>query len=110
MKVAIVSAGVGGITESDINLAAASSAIVIGFNVRADASARRALDENGVDLRYYSVIYEAIDDVKDAMGGLLSPELREEIVGVAEVKDVFKSSVLGAVAGCQVVDGVDEEG
>lgn len=110
VKVTIVSAGVGGITESDINLAAASSAIVIGFNVRADASARRALDDTGVDLRYYSVIYEAIDDVKDAMSGLLSPELREEIVGVAEVKDVFKSSVLGAVAGCQVVDGVMRKG
>ncbi len=110
VKVTIVSAGVGGITESDINLAAASSAIVIGFNVRADASARRALDETGVDLRYYSVIYEAIDDVKSAMSGLLSPELREEIVGIAEVKDVFKSSVLGAVAGCQVIDGVVRKG
>jgi translation initiation factor IF-2 len=110
VKVTIVSAGVGGITESDINLAAASNAIVIGFNVRADASARRAIDENGVDLRYYSIIYEVIDDVKSAMSGLLSPELREEIVGVAEVKDVFKSSVLGAVAGCQVVDGVMRKG
>ena len=110
VKVTIVSAGVGGITESDINLAAASSAIVIGFNVRADASARRALDETGVDLRYYSVIYEAIDDVKSAMSGLLSPELREEIVGIAEVKDVFKSSILGAVAGCQVIDGVVRKG
>ncbi|MFK7794704.1 MAG: translation initiation factor IF-2 [Gammaproteobacteria bacterium] len=110
VKVTIVSSGVGGITESDINLAAASSAIVIGFNVRADASARKALDETGVDLRYYSIIYEAIDDVKSAMSGLLSPELREEIVGVAEVKDVFKSSVLGAVAGCQVVDGVVKKG
>ncbi|MDW3095082.1 MAG: translation initiation factor IF-2 [Gammaproteobacteria bacterium] len=110
VKVTIVSAGVGGITESDINLAAASSAIVIGFNVRADASARRAIDENGVDLRYYSIIYEAIDDVKSAMSGLLSPELREEIVGIAEVKDVFKSSVLGAVAGCQVIDGLVKKG
>ena len=110
VKVSIVSAGVGGITESDINLAAASSAIVMGFNVRADASARRAVDEMDVDLRYYSVIYEAIDDVKSAMSGLLSPELREEIVGIAEVKDVFKSSALGAVAGCQVVDGVVKRG
>ena len=110
VKVSIVSAGVGGITESDVNLAAASSAIVIGFNVRADASARRALDDTGVDLRYYSVIYEAIDDVKNAMSGLLSPELREEIVGIAEVKDVFKSSALGAVAGCQVIDGVVRKG
>lgn len=110
VKVSIVSAGVGGITESDINLAAASNAIVIGFNVRADASARRAMDETGVDLRYYSVIYEAIDDVKDAMSGLLSPELREEIVGIAQVKDVFKSSILGAVAGCMVVDGAVKKG
>lgn len=110
VKVTIVSSGVGGITESDINLAAASGAIVIGFNVRADASARRAVDDAGVDLRYYSVIYEAIDDVKSAMSGLLSPELREEIIGLAEVKDVFKSSVLGAVAGCQVVDGVIKKG
>ena len=110
VKVGIVSAGVGGITESDINLAAASTAIVIGFNVRADASARRALDETGVDLRYYSVIYEAIDDVKSAMSGLLSPELREEIIGIAEVKDVFKSSVLGAVAGSMVIDGVIRKG
>ena len=110
VKVSIVTAGVGGIAESDINLAAASRAIVIGFNVRADASARRALDDTGVDLRYYSVIYEAIDDVKSAMSGLLSPELREEIVGIAAVKDVFKSSVLGAVAGCQVVDGVVKRG
>ncbi len=110
VKVTIVSSGVGGITESDINLAAASNAIVTGFNVRADASARRALEETGVDLRYYSIIYDAIDDVKDAMNGLLSPELREEIVGIAEVKDVFKSSILGAVAGCQVVDGVVKKG
>jgi len=110
VKVTIVSSGVGGITESDINLAAASKAIVIGFNVRADASARRALDDTGVDLRYYSVIYEAIDDVKDAMSGLLSPELREEIVGIAEVKDVFKSSALGAVAGCMVVEGAVKKG
>jgi len=110
VKVTIVSAAVGGITESDINLAAASSAIVIGFNVRADGSARKALDATGVDLRYYSVIYEAIDDVKSAMSGLLSPELREEIIGVAEVKDVFKSSALGAVAGCQVVEGLIKRG
>ena len=110
VKVTIVSSGVGGITESDINLAAASNAIVIGFNVRADASARRALDDTGVDLRYYSVIYEAIDDVKDAMSGLLSPELREEIIGIAQVKDVFKSSALGAVAGCMVIDGAVKKG
>jgi translation initiation factor IF-2 len=110
VKVKIVAAGVGGITESDINLAKASDAIVIGFNVRADAGARKAVAEQDVDLRYYSVIYEAIDDVKQALSGLLSPETREEIVGLAEVKDVFKSSQFGAVAGCLVVEGSVKRG
>jgi len=110
VQVKIVAATVGGINESDINLAMASKATVIGFNVRADASARRAAEEQGVDLRYYSVIYEAIDDVRQAMSGLLSPELREEIVGLAQVKDVFKSSRFGAVAGCLVVEGVVRKG
>jgi len=105
VKVTVVSSGVGGITESDVNLAAASKAIVIGFNVRADASAREAVKETGVDVRYYSIIYEAIDDVKAAISGLLSPEIREEIVGLAEVKEVFKSPKLGDIAGCLVVDG-----
>ncbi len=105
VKVNVVSSGVGGITESDVNLAAASNAIMIGFNVRADASARVVIKETGVDLRYYSIIYEAIDDVKAAISGLLPPEIREEIVGLAEVKDVFSSPKLGNIAGCLVADG-----
>ncbi len=109
-KVNVVAAGVGGIRESDVVLASASQAIIIGFNVRADAAARRAAEESGVEIRYYSVIYEAIDDVKAALSGMLSPELREEIVGLAEVKEVFRSSKFGAVAGCMVVDGVVKRG
>jgi translation initiation factor IF-2 len=106
VKVAIVAAGVGGITESDANLAVTSNAILLGFNVRADAAARRVVEEKGLDLRYYSIIYELIDDVKKALSGLLSPEVLEEIIGLAEVRDVFRSSKFGAVAGCMVVDGV----
>ncbi|MDP6673639.1 MAG: translation initiation factor IF-2 [Gammaproteobacteria bacterium] len=105
VQVNVISSGVGGITESDVNLAAASKAIIIGFNVRADASARTVVKETGVDIRYYSIIYEAIDDVKAAITGLLRPEIREEIVGLAEVKDVFTSPKLGNIAGCLVVDG-----
>ncbi|TNF91493.1 MAG: translation initiation factor IF-2 [Gammaproteobacteria bacterium] len=105
VKVNIVAAGVGGINESDANLAVASSAIIIGFNVRADASARRVASEEGLDLRYYSVIYEAIDDVKKAISGLLGPEIREQIIGLALVKDVFRSSRFGTVAGCIVTEG-----
>ncbi|MBT7445245.1 MAG: translation initiation factor IF-2, partial [Methylococcales bacterium] len=105
VAVKVLAAGVGGISESDINLAAASSGIVIAFNVRADASARQLADEKGLDLRYYSVIYEAIDDVRQALSGLLSPEVREEIVGLAEVREVYKSSKLGAIAGSMVIEG-----
>lgn len=105
VKVKIIASGVGGITESDINLALASQAIVVGFNVRADGTAKRTAQDNEVDLRYYSVIYDIIDDVKHAMSGMLSPEIREEIIGLAEVKDVFRSPKLGAIAGCLVVDG-----
>ena len=104
-KVRIVASGVGGITESDANLAVTSNAIIIGFNVRADASARRVVEEHGLDLRYYSIIYEVIDDVKKAISGLLSPEIKEEIIGLAEVRDVFRSSKLGAIAGCMVIEG-----
>jgi translation initiation factor IF-2 len=104
-KVKIVAAGVGGINESDANLAMTSGAAIIGFNVRADASARRVIEENGIDLRYYSIIYEVIDDVKKAISGLLSPEVKEEIIGLAEVRGVFRSSKLGAIAGCMVVEG-----
>ncbi|MDV3237605.1 MAG: translation initiation factor IF-2 [Gammaproteobacteria bacterium] len=106
VRVRVVAGGVGGINESDVNLALASKAIMIGFNVRADAAARRLVEEQGVDLHYYSVIYTAIDDVKKAISGMLSPEIKEEIIGLAEVRDVFRSSKFGAIAGCMVVDGV----
>lgn len=105
VKVKIVSRGVGGINESDAQLAGASNAIVFGFNVRADAGAKRVIDEQGLDLHYYSVIYDLIDEVKGAMTGMLAPEFKEEIVGLAEVRDVFRSPKLGAIAGCMVVDG-----
>jgi translation initiation factor IF-2 len=105
VRVNVVSSGVGGITESDAVLAAASNAVIIGFNVRADSAARSAIKESGVDVRYYSIIYEAIDDVKAALSGLLSPEIRENIVGIAEVKDVFSSPKLGNIAGCMVSEG-----
>ena len=106
VKVNVIASGVGGITESDASLAQASGAIIIGFNVRADASARKIIQEADLDLNYYSVIYDAIDDVKKAISGLLGTDTREEIIGLAEVKDVFRSSKLGAVAGCLVVEGV----
>jgi translation initiation factor IF-2 len=105
VKVKVLSSGVGGITETDANLAAASNAVIIGFNVRADAAARSAIKESGVDVRYYSIIYEAIDDVKAALSGLLSPEIREQIVGLAEVKEVFSSPKLGDIAGSIVTEG-----
>ncbi|MBK5963876.1 translation initiation factor IF-2 [Thiocystis minor] len=105
VKLSIVASGVGGITESDANLAVSSSAIILGFNVRADAAARRVVDEKGLDLRYYSIIYELIDDVKKAISGLLSPIVTEEIIGLAEVRDVFRSSKFGAIAGCLVTEG-----
>jgi translation initiation factor IF-2 len=105
IKVVVVAAGIGGITSSDINLAIASQAVLFGFNVRADLNAKKLAEKEGVDLRYYSIIYDMIDDVKQAMSGLLSPELREEIIGIAEVRDVFRSAKIGAIAGCRVVDG-----
>jgi translation initiation factor IF-2 len=105
VKVKVISSSVGGITESDATLAAASNAVIIGFNVRADGAARAAIKESGVDVRYYSIIYEAIDDVKAAVSGLLAPEIRENIVGLAEVKEVFTSPKLGNIAGCIVMEG-----
>lgn len=105
VQVAVVSSGVGGITGTDANLALASDAIVVGFNVRADASAREIIEREGLDLRYYSVIYQLIDEVKQAMSGMLAPEWKEEIVGVAEVRDVFRAPKIGAVAGCMVIEG-----
>jgi translation initiation factor IF-2 len=106
VKVNVITSGVGGINESDVNLAVASNAILIGFNVRADASAKRVINEEEVDLHYYSIIYEAIDDVKKAISGMLKPEIREQIIGLAAVREVFHSPKLGAIAGCLVVDGV----
>ncbi|WP_288369150.1 translation initiation factor IF-2, partial [uncultured Pseudoalteromonas sp.] len=105
VKVKIVGSGVGGITETDATLAAASNAIVVGFNVRADASARKVIDSENLDLRYYSVIYALIEEVKQAMSGMLAPEFKQEIIGLAEVRDVFKSPKIGAIAGCMVTEG-----
>ncbi|MDR5875051.1 translation initiation factor IF-2 [Halomonas sp. CUBES01] len=105
VEVAVVSSGVGGITGTDANLALASEAIVVGFNVRADAAAREIIEREGLDLRYYSVIYQLIDEVKQAMSGMLAPEWKEEIVGIAEVRDVFRAPKIGAIAGCMVVEG-----
>ncbi|MGL5288324.1 MAG: translation initiation factor IF-2, partial [Aeromonas sp.] len=106
VKVKIIGSGVGGITETDATLAAASSAILVGFNVRADASARKVIESESLDLRYYSVIYDLIDEVKQAMSGKLAPEYRQEIIGLAQVRSVFKSPKFGAVAGCMVTEGV----
>ena len=105
VKVKIIGSGVGGITETDATLAAASNAILVGFNVRADASARKVIEAESLDLRYYSVIYNLIDEVKAAMSGMLSPELTQQIIGLAEVRDVFKSPKFGAIAGCMVTEG-----
>lgn len=105
VKVKIVGSGVGGITETDATLAAASNAIILGFNVRADASARRVIEAESLDLRYYSVIYNLIDEVKQAMSGMLAPEYKQQIIGLAEVRDVFKSPKFGAIAGCMVTEG-----
>ena len=108
VTVNIVLDGVGGITESDVQLAIASNAIVIGFNVRADSSARETIKESKLDVRYYSVIYEALDDVSVIVSGLLAPEIKERIVGLAEVRDVFKAPKFGNIAGCLVIDGYME--
>ena len=106
VTVNIIGRGVGGITETDATLASASNAIVLGFNVRADATARKVIATDNVDLRYYSVIYDLIDEVKQAMGGLLAPEFRQEIIGLAQVREVFKSPKIGAIAGCMVTEGI----
>jgi translation initiation factor IF-2 len=106
IRINVIGSGVGGITESDAQLASTSKATIIGFNVRADASARKVIEGNGVDLRYFSIIYDVIDQVKQVASGILGVEIREEIIGTAEVRDVFRSSKFGAVAGCMVVEGV----
>ena len=105
VKVSIIGSGVGGITETDVTLASASKAIILGFNVRADASAKKIAESENVEIRYYSVIYDLIDEVKKAMSGMLAPEFKQEIVGIAEVRQVFRSPKFGAVAGCMVTEG-----
>ena len=106
VQVKIIASGVGGINESDVNLARNAKAIIIGFNVRADSVAKKLAEEEGLKLHYYSVIYELIDDIKRAMVGMLKPEFKEEIIGLAEVRQVFRSPKFGVVAGCMAVDGV----
>jgi translation initiation factor IF-2 len=105
VKVKIVSSGIGGINESDVNLALASKAIMIGFNVRANVEARKLIEAERVDLHYHSIIYDVINEVKRAISGFMAPEIHEKIVGLAEVRDVFRSSKIGAIAGCMVLEG-----
>jgi len=106
VKVQIVHAQVGGISESDVNLAVASKAVIIGFNVRAEQSARKLAENNGVDIRYYNIIYDAVDQVKAALTGMLAPEQREQILGLVEIRQVFRVSKVGTIAGCMVLDGL----
>jgi translation initiation factor IF-2 len=106
VRVQVVHAAVGGISESDVNLAIASRAVVIGFNVRAEQSAKKLAENNGIDLRYYNIIYDAIDDVRNAMSGMLTPEKREEVIGMVEIREVYSISRIGNIAGCMVTDGV----
>jgi translation initiation factor IF-2 len=106
VKVSVVHAGVGGITESDVNLAMAASAVIIGFNTRADSTARKLIESAGIDVRYYNIIYEAVEEIKAALSGMLAPEKKEQVIGMVEVRQVFKISKVGAVAGCYVLDGL----
>jgi translation initiation factor IF-2 len=110
VKVNVLHSGVGGITESDINLALASKALVIGFKTRADTTARKLIAANGVDVRYYNVIYEAVDEIKAALSGMLSPESKENILGLVEVRQVFRISRVGVIAGCYVLEGTIRRG
>ena len=106
VKVQLVYAAVGGISESDINLAIASKAVVIGFNTRADAGARKLAEGNGIDIRYYNIIYDAVDELKAAMSGMLTPDKKEEVLGTAEIRQVLRVSKIGAIAGCMVTSGL----
>jgi len=106
VKVQVVHAQVGGISESDVNLALASKAVIIGFNVRADQAARKLAESNGIAIRYYNIIYDAVDDVKAALSGMLTPEQREQVLGLVEIRQVYRISKVGSVAGCMVLDGL----
>jgi translation initiation factor IF-2 len=106
VRVQLVYGAVGGISESDINLAIASKAVIIGFNTRADAGARKLAENNGIELRYYNIIYDAVDELKAAMSGMLTPDKKEEIIGMAEIRQVFRISKIGSIAGCMVTNGV----
>jgi translation initiation factor IF-2 len=110
VRVQIVHAAVGGISESDVNLAVASKAVIIGFNTRADASARKLAESNGIDIRYYNIIYDAVDEVKAALSGMLAPEKREQALGLVEIRQVFHVSKVGSIAGCYVLDGMVRRG
>jgi translation initiation factor IF-2 len=110
VRVQVVHAAVGGISESDVNLALASKAVILGFNVRADASARKLAETSGIDLRYYNIIYDAIDEIKAALGGMLTPEKRENNIGLVEIRQVFHVSKVGSIAGCYVLDGMVKRG
>jgi translation initiation factor IF-2 len=105
VQVNVLMSGVGGITESDASYAVTAGAVMFGFNVRADNAAKRVVESEGLDLRYYKVIYDLVDDVRDALSGMLSPEVREDIVGIAEVREVFESKKLGQIAGSMVIEG-----
>jgi len=106
VKVQLVYAAVGGISESDVNLAIASKAVVIGFNTRADAGARKLAESNDVEIRYYNIIYDAVDELKAAMSGMLTPDKKEEVIGTAEIRQVLRVSKIGAIAGCMVTSGL----
>ncbi len=110
VKVNVVHSAVGGITESDVNLALASKAVIVGFNTRADSAARKLAESAGVDIRYYNIIYEAVDEVKAALSGMLTPEQKEAVMGLVEIRQVYKISKVGTVAGCMVLDGVVKRG
>ena len=106
VKVNVIHAAVGAISESDVHLAQASKAVIIGFNTRADAGARKAAEAAGVDIRYYNIIYDAVDEVKAALSGMLSPEKREDVTGLVEIRQVFRATRIGTIAGCYVLEGV----
>src|SRR5207248_2595401 len=110
VKVTVVHAGVGGITESDVNLAMAARAVIIGFNTRAEAAARKLAESSGIQVRYYNIIYEAVDEIKAALSGMLTPEKKESVLGMVEVRQVFRISKIGTVAGCYVLEGLVKRG